>query len=154
MIRPVVKLFVLLLVISAVCGHFLSKNITFWNQITNHQKVFESWSKLSSYQVVDLDQLTSGLASKLDTLLEFTPNITAKCARSLVKLKKDAEKQRSWAVKGKCADQKRFVYFLKIYFNLNDLNRLYPKPSMLGVVFLLPASCTAHSVRSAITTRA
>lgn len=97
-----VKLFVLLLVIGAVAAHFRSANLTFWNQITNHQKVIESWSKLASYQVVDLDQLTSGLASKLDTLLEYTPNITSKCARSLVKLKKDAEKQRRWAVKGKC----------------------------------------------------
>ena len=96
------KLFVLLLAIAVVSGHFKSKNLTFWNQITNHQKVVESWSKLSSYQIVDLDQLTSGLASKLDTLLEYTPNITSKCARSLVKLKKDAERQKSWAIQGRC----------------------------------------------------
>ena len=122
MIYRDVKLFVLLLGIVTVSGHYKSKNVTYWNQFTNHQKVFESWSKLSSYQVVDLDQLTSGLTSKLDTLLEYTPNITSKCAQSLVKLKKEAEKQRTWAVKGKS--------FLESINELNSLNFFLPSESV------------------------
>lgn len=93
-------LFALLLKLIEVNGHIKNnKNVTWWNQIENHQKVIESWSKLNSTQIVDLDLLTSGLSSKLDYLVKYTPNITSKCSQSLINLRKDAQQMKRSAIK-------------------------------------------------------
>lgn len=99
------KVFIFLILIGTIRPHSRGNlNTTFWNQIQNNdQQVFESWTRLSQ-QTLDLDLLTSGLASRLDNLLEYTPNITSKCAKSLVDLKKDAQNMKAWAIKGTFID--------------------------------------------------
>lgn len=69
------------------------------NQIDTYQNLYESWIKLNKFQTVNLDLLTSGLASKLDNLIEYTPNITSKCIRSLIEFRKDAQEMKYWAIR-------------------------------------------------------
>lgn len=105
MFQKIFRLFFFLLILSSLlssikCHNKGNLNSTYWNQIKDNQQVFKSWTKLSHYKL-DLDQLTSGLSSKLDNLLELTPNISSKCSQSLLTLKKDAQKMKLWAIKGK-----------------------------------------------------
>lgn len=96
-----IKIFIILLLIGVVKCHFKGNlNISFWNQVTNHDQVLVSWTKLS-HQTLNLDLLTSGLASKLDALLEDRSNVTSKCAQSLLRLRSDAQKMKFWAINGK-----------------------------------------------------
>ena len=86
------------MIIERVREKMLKLHLNYLNHFDYLLSVLESWNKLSD-QNIDLNLLTSGLASKLENLIEFTPNVSSKCAQSLFRLRSGAKKMKLWAIK-------------------------------------------------------
>ena len=132
------QIFIILLSIGVIKCHLKGNlNVSFWNQVTNRDQVLESWTRLS-HQTLNLDLLTSGLASKLDALLDNKANVTSKCAQSLLRLRNDARQMKLWAINGKsgpflvvCSNSRcKIIFFCLLKKHLNHGADFHRKASL------------------------
>lgn len=75
---------------------------------TSDDLLISGFNKLSNNLIIDLDLLTSGLSSRLSSLLNRS-NTSSSCEASLRKLVQDGKAKKTWALKGSLSFSKNVL---------------------------------------------